>query len=121
MTSFYDNAATAVLVFHAVWIVWVVCGAFVTKNRRTMKYLHLGCVLSTLVVQAMGMCPLTDLEQRLQLLAGRAGYTGGFIEHYAAVFVYGDLVTFPPAAMMVGLAFILAVSLWVHLKEKMTV
>lgn len=121
MISLYDKAATAVLVFHAVWIVWVVCGAFVTRKRRALKYLHLSCVLSTLIVQAMGMCPLTELEKYYQHLAGRSGYAGGFIEHYTAVFVYGDLVTFPQAAMVVGLAFILAVSLWVHLREKMTV
>lgn len=106
------------LIVHALWIIWIVGGLFILRMKPLLRGLHLACILSTLYVQMRtGYCPLTDLEDHLLHLAGRSGYTGGFIEHYTAMFVYGDLVTLPPSAMTVGLIGITAVAMVLHLRK----
>jgi len=47
------------------------------------------------------VCPLTYAENRLRLLAGDAGYSGGFIEHYVVALIY-------PGALTRGMQFGLA-------------
>ena len=39
------------------------------------------------------MCPLTPLENRLLTLAGEAGYSDGFIEHYLLPVLYPASLT----------------------------
>ena len=34
------------------------------------------------------ICPLTPLENHLRSLAGEAGYSGGFVEHYVLPVLY---------------------------------
>jgi hypothetical protein len=37
---------------------------------------------------AGALCPLTALENRLLVLAGRSGYRGSFVEHYLLPVIY---------------------------------
>lgn len=106
----YALAATVVVVIHALWIVWMFTGAFLPFGR-VWRNVHLGGVLLTVVFMATrGLCPLTDLEVYLQELAGREGYSGGFIAHYASAFVYGDLIAITPPGLMIATIFIAAVA-----------
>jgi hypothetical protein len=58
------------------------------------------------------MCPLTPLEYRLRRLAGEAGYSGGFIDHYIVPLVYPAGLT---RSMQIGLGvFILVMNLIVY-------
>jgi hypothetical protein len=57
-------------------------------------------------------CPLTPLENRLQRLGGRAGYQGGFIEHYVTAVLYPDGLT-RQAQLGLG-AVVLALNLVVY-------
>ncbi|MCX6600951.1 MAG: DUF2784 domain-containing protein [bacterium] len=108
--QFYTLAATVTVVIHALWIVWIFAGAFLPFGRR-WRNAHLGGALLTVVFMAThGLCPLTDLEVYLQELAGREGYSGGFIAHYASAFVYGDLIAITPAGLMIATLFIAAVA-----------
>jgi len=100
--QFYSSAATAVVVIHALWIVWMLTGAFLPLGRR-WRTVHLGGVLLTILFMVTrGWCPLTDLEVYLRNLAGEEGYGGGFIAHYASAFVYGDLISITPAGLMMA-------------------
>jgi hypothetical protein len=101
-----------VVVLHAVWVLWVVGGLFATGMKRALRSIHLACVALTLVIAVTrGICPLTDLEVYFFELAGEPGYTGGFIQHYAASFVYGDLIHVTSAGLMVGLILICALAI----------
>jgi hypothetical protein len=52
-------------------------------------WVHVPAVLWSAAVNLMSWtCPLTPLEKSLRLRAGRAGYQGGFIEHYVGAAVY---------------------------------
>ena len=39
------------------------------------------------------ICPLTPLEMHFRQLAGQAGYTGGFVDHYVMPIVYPEGLT----------------------------
>lgn len=51
---------------------------------------HLGFIL---FVVAGAACPLTGLENHLRMLAGTAGYAGGFVDHYLVALIYPSGLT----------------------------
>jgi hypothetical protein len=57
-------------------------------------------------------CPLTPLENWLRKLGGRAGYQGGFIEHYVTAALYPAGLT-REAQLVLGTA-VLALNLVVY-------
>jgi len=81
--------ANLILVFHFVFVVFSLLGAFLVLWKRWLAWLHVPSVLwSSLVNLLSHVCPLTPLENRFRRLAGQAGYEGGFIQHYIAPLVY---------------------------------
>jgi Protein of Unknown function (DUF2784) len=90
----YSALATAVLFLHALFILWVVFGALLTRSRLVLRWLHiasLGWGILTLVLP--WPCPLTLLENWLEGRAGVEPYRGGFLLHYLDKLV---IPTFPP-------------------------
>lgn len=106
----YRFLVDAVVLLHLGFILFVVFGALAVARRRWLAPLHLLAVAWGIAVEAGGWyCPLTDVEIRLRLLAGQAGYGGGFIEHYMLALIYPAGLT---RAMQWGLAgAVLAVNL----------
>jgi hypothetical protein len=91
---FYRIAADLVVVAHFAFIAFAVGGALLALQWRWMPALHLPAVLWAVLVELGGWtCPLTPLEQRLRLAAGRQGYEGGFIEHYLLPVLYPEHLT----------------------------
>ncbi|HUC40639.1 MAG TPA: DUF2784 domain-containing protein [Gemmatimonadales bacterium] len=89
----YRLLADAVVTFHALFIVFVVCGGFVAWRRgrggRWVAAIHLPCAVWGMLIEFRGwICPLTPLENSLRARAGQAGYSGGFIEHYLLPAMY---------------------------------
>ena len=98
----YRLLAAAVLLLHLGFILFVVAGAVLVARRRRLLPLHLAAVAWGIVVEVMGAaCPLTALENRLRLLAGTAGYAGGFLDHYLLALIY-------PAGLTRGMQWMLA-------------
>ena len=121
MDSFYGTAATIVVVIHALWILWVVGGLFVLHMSHLLRTVHTASALLTLGIMAtIGVCPLTDLEQYYDHLAGKTGYRGGFIHHYAAAFVYGDLIPITNSGLMIGTMLVTAIAILLHFRNKLT-
>ncbi len=88
----YSTLATVVLLFHVLFIVWVVFGAFVARSRPLLRVLHVASLLWGVATNALPWpCPLTLLENWLEQRAGVAPYQGGFLLHYLDKFVYPDL------------------------------
>jgi hypothetical protein len=90
----YQFLAAMVLLLHLGFILFVVAGAALVARRRGLLPLHLAAVAWGIAVEATGAaCPLTGLENRLRLLAGSAGYAGGFVDHYLVGIVYPSGLT----------------------------
>jgi hypothetical protein len=82
-------AADAVLLSHFVFVAFAVGGGALFYFDRKWAWLHVPVVLwSSIVNLADWTCPLTPLEKSLREQAGKAGYSGGFVEHYVGRVVY---------------------------------
>ncbi len=96
-------AADALLVLHALFVLFVVLGSALVLRWPKMAYLHVPCVLWGAGIEFAGaICPLTPWEQRLRLAAGEAGYSGGFIEHYLLPLIYPPGLTYTVQLVLGG-------------------
>lgn len=70
----YSALATAVLFVHALFTVWVVFGALLTRSRPVLRWLHIVSLVWGILTELLPWpCPLTLLENWLeQKGAGRA-------------------------------------------------
>ena len=88
----YSALATAVLFVHALFIVWVVFGALLTRSRPVLRWLHIVSLIWGILTELLPWpCPLTLLEDWLEQNAGIAPYQGGFLLHYLDKLVYPDI------------------------------
>jgi hypothetical protein len=70
-------------------VAFVVAGGFVAWRFRFAWLVHLPALAWGLWIELSGrVCPLTPLENHLRQLAGQAGYSGGFVEHYVIPLLY---------------------------------
>jgi hypothetical protein len=116
----YGLLADLVLVAHLAFVVFVVLGGFLVLRWRRLAWIHLPVALWGAAIVLTGFtCPLTPLENRLQRLGGRAGYQGGFIEHYVTAVLYPDGLT-RQAQLLLGAA-VLALNLVVYWRVVMLV
>jgi len=93
--------ADSVLALHALFIAWVVAGGLAVWRWPALAWLHLPAVAWGAWIEfSGGLCPLTPLELRWRHVAGQAGYSGGFIEHYLTAWIY-------PAGLTRGIQFAL--------------
>jgi hypothetical protein len=85
----YRLLADLVTAGHALFVVFVTAGGFLTWRWRRLAWLHLPAAAWGVAIEFGGwVCPLTPLENRLRLRAGLAGYPGGFLEHYVLPVLY---------------------------------
>jgi Protein of Unknown function (DUF2784) len=90
--NLYSALAAAVLFLHALFIVWVVFGAVVTRSRPILRWLHIVSLIWGILTELMPWpCPLTLLENSLEQRAGVEPYQGGFLLHYMDKLVYPDI------------------------------
>ena len=75
----YSGLAVFVLFLHALFIVWVVFGAFLTRSRPVLRWLHIVSLIWGILTEVLSwLCPLTVLENWLEGKAGVQPYQGGF-------------------------------------------
>ncbi|HET6176083.1 MAG TPA: DUF2784 domain-containing protein [Candidatus Sulfotelmatobacter sp.] len=88
----YSALAVFVLGLHALFILWVVFGAFVTSSRPVLRWLHIASLVWGILTELMPWpCPLTLLENWLEQKAGIEPYQGGFLLHYLDKLVYPNI------------------------------
>ena len=88
----YSGLAVFVLFLHALFILWVVFGALVTRSRPVLRRLHIASLVWGILTELLPWpCPLTLLENWLEARAGVQPYQGGFLLHYLDKFVYPDI------------------------------
>ena len=91
-SSFYSALATSVLFLHALFILWVVSGALLTRSRPILRWLHIASLVWGILTELLPWpCPLTVLENWLEAKAGVEPYQGGFLLHYLDKLVYPDV------------------------------
>jgi len=100
----YRLLANAVVVVHALFIVFIVFGGFVACRWRWVAVLHVpGAVWGVLIEYNGWICPLTPLENSLRMRARQQGYSGGFVEHYLLPAIYPAGLT-PRIQVVLGTA-----------------
>jgi hypothetical protein len=91
-SSLYSALATLVLFLHALFILWVVFGALVTRLRPVLRWLHIASLVWGILTELLPWpCPLTLLENWLESRARVQPYQGGFLLHYLDILVYPDI------------------------------
>jgi uncharacterized protein DUF2784 len=90
--GFYSALATSVLFAHALFILWVVFGAFVVRSHPILRRLHIVSVVWGILTEVLPWpCPLTLLENWLEQASGLESYQSGFLLHYLDKLVYPDV------------------------------
>ena len=91
-SGFYSLLAISVLFLHALFILWVVFGALLTRSRPILRWLHIACIVWGILTELLPWpCPLTLLENWLEGKAGIEPYQGGFLLHYLDKLIYPDI------------------------------
>jgi hypothetical protein len=90
-SAVYSALAVFVLFLHALFIVWIALGAFVTRSRPILRWLHVASVVWGILTELLWPCPLTGLENWLEAKSGVQPYQGGFLLHYLDKLVYPDI------------------------------
>jgi len=86
---YWKFLADGVVLLHLCFVTFAVLGGYLAWRYAYVALLHLPALLWALWIELSGaICPLTPLENRYRQLAGEAGYSGGFIEHYALPVLY---------------------------------
>jgi len=91
-SSFYSALAVFGLFLHALFVLWVVFGAMLTRSRPVLRWMHIGSLILGILTELLPWpCPLTLLENWLEGKAGVEPYQGGFLLHYLDKVVYPDI------------------------------
>lgn len=99
-------AADAVVLLHALFILFVVAGGLLALRWPVAAAVHVPCAAWGAAIEFTGgVCPLTPLEHRLRVAAGQEGYSGGFIEHYLLPLIYPPGLT-PTVQLALGVLVI---------------
>lgn len=86
--------ADIIVLAHLGFILFVALGGILVVKWGKVAFLHLPCALWGMLIAWGGwICPLTPLEMHFRQLAGQAGYTGRFVDHYVMPIVYPEGLT----------------------------
>ena len=86
--------ATAVVVLHVAFVLFVIFGSVWVLRRPKAAYAHLAAVAWAIYVEWSGaICPLTPLEKSLRSTAGLQAYAGDFVANYIFPLLYPDGLT----------------------------
>jgi uncharacterized protein DUF2784 len=108
----YLAAAILVLGLHLGFILWVIFGAFFTRERPLLACVHIASFIWGLVIEIFPWtCPLTFAENWLEQRAGIAPYSGGFLLHYLDALIYPNL---PPMLLTMATAVVFVANVAVY-------
>jgi hypothetical protein len=114
---FYRIAADLVVLVHFLWILFLICGAFIGRRYRLVKIFHMSGLGFAVIMQIYGWyCPLTHLEIWLrQKHDPSLTYSGSFIIHYIEKVIYIQL---SPGIIFVLTLTMIVVSGFVYFRIK---
>jgi Protein of Unknown function (DUF2784) len=107
--------AACVLVLHAAYIAWVIFGAFFTRGRPRLAALHIATLVYGVIVEIFDFwCPLTALEEWLDVRGHVSAYRGPFLLHYLDALVYPDI---PPNLLVAGAVAVCLLNLGIYARR----
>ncbi|MGF6208137.1 DUF2784 domain-containing protein [Pseudomonas frederiksbergensis] len=111
----YRIAADGLVLFHLLFILFVLFGGLLVLKWRPLIWWHLPAAAWGVIVEVFHLtCPLTYWENLMREAAGQTAYGGGFIEHYVLPVIYPAGLT---PAIQLGLgSVVLAVNLAVYVR-----
>ncbi len=106
-------AADLVVIFHLLWILFIIFGALIGWRVTWVKWLHVGALTFSVCLQLFGwICPLTYLEVWLRQRHDPAlGYAGDFLVYYAERLVY---LRVPRETVFIATLAVLGASAWAY-------
>ena len=111
----YRAVAVGVLSLHAVYIAWVIFGAFFTRGRPRLAALHVATLVYGMIIEIFGFwCPLTALEEWLEVRCNVPAYRGPFLLHYLDAMVYPNI---PPNLLISGAVAICILNLGIYARR----
>lgn len=111
--SGYTLAADAVVVFHALFILFAVAGGLLSRWWPWAAACHLPAVAWAAWIELSGgVCPLTPLENSLRQLGGASPYPGAFVEHYLLPLIYPPGLT--PAVQLTLAGAVIGINVVVY-------
>lgn len=113
--------ADGMLVIHALFVVFVVAGGLVVLRRPVVAWAHLPCAAWGAWIEFSGtVCPLTPLENTLRGRAGKAGYTGGFLDHWVSSLLYPPGLTREMQIFLGAAVLVVNAAVYLRLYARMT-
>jgi Protein of Unknown function (DUF2784) len=113
--QFYYVLACAVMVLHALFVLWVIFGAAVTGRHPLLRWLHTVSLLWGVWIEAGPWpCPLTWAENWLAIRAGVDFYKCGFLLHYLDRIVYPNI---PPVWLTEAAVVVAIVNVGVYFRR----
>src|SRR5438552_13870893 len=107
--SLYSGLASFVLVLHALFILWVVFGAFLAWFRPALRWLHIASLVWGILTEVLyWSCPFTFAEDALEQRAGAQPYHGRFLLHYLDGLIYPDI---SPSVLAIAALIVCALNL----------
>jgi hypothetical protein len=86
---FHLVMGNVVVVFHLVFVLFVVFGGVLLVRWRRVVWIHAPSVVWGIIVELTGyICPLTSIENLFRELGGELGYRGDFLEQYILPILY---------------------------------
>ncbi|WP_223511266.1 DUF2784 domain-containing protein [Pseudomonas sp. GL-B-19] len=111
----YRIAADGLVLFHLLFILFVLFGGLLVLKWRSLIWAHLPAAAWGVTVEVLHLtCPLTQWENLMRQAAGQNGYGGGFIEHYVWPVIYPAGLT--PAIQLTLGSVVLAINVLVYLR-----
>lgn len=102
----YAILASSLVVFHLVFVFFVIFGAGLLFRWPGLVWLHVPALIWGIYVEfTSSICPLTPLENHWRRKAGQEGYEGGFIDHYIMSVLYPDGLT-PQVQLVLGILMV---------------
>lgn len=117
----YRIAADFFLLFHFLFIVFVLFGGLTALRYRWAPAIHLPAAIWGAFVEITGrICPLTTIEVWFLRAAGDSGYRESFIEHYLYPIIYPDGLTRDLQIWFAGMVILLNVVIygWVVFRRR---
>ena len=117
---FFRLAADGVLLLHVAFILFAVLGAALAIRWRWIPYVHVPAAIWGVYVELSNrVCPLTYLENHFRALAGQAGYTESFLDHYVLAIVYPSGLTRDVQLVLAGIVIAVNLALygWLFLRR----
>jgi hypothetical protein len=110
---YYGIAASAIVVIHFLFVLFVVFGGLLVLKWPVFVWAHIPAVIWGALIEFFGWtCPLTPLENRLRIAGGREAYSGGFIEHYMLPLLYPPGLTRDTQFLLGALVVVLNVAIY---------